>query len=665
MTFFLHLDELNSGINAAANALGTADESSAEQRRLELVATLNSMREFATNNLNSMLKAMGYNSIEELNNALQNYNHLNISLQQLLPAFSEPQISEVLVKAGIDKVNTSADYGLITSAVEDGLMRLFPELVTNGHIDTDFEQIILKKLQEPSVRDALITHVAGQLFGGIDISDNIVLDLMNGEISFGQAIPKIVSAINKNAHANQFTGINMKTLAPFRDFLQDYLKQTTQIFINEENYDSIIKLLEQSAKATQLNSEIIKKRIGRGGITISSKVKVKTDITDTGIQADLYLENIKANIDPSVFNLNSRRKDESIEAYVNRICQENPGIYEQLKQNIKDYYWRLIQQYLPIGFDSPISQNDFDEIIEKMTLLQGNNRGNIGWFFSQGGTKALGAGMFGEIAGMIYMKVLCPNLKSDLNWAGGVTDGAKPPADIILEHEGKKYGIQIKNYTSGSTLSADYGLLIKNIVDSAANNEKNRRDLMTTQAVHELGITEYEIEAIQNIIIAKTFNVPYEKIGDSFEQVPNVPVFMGAYNKIQETYLQATRYLAIISLIMHRVQYYETINRQVGASKFEDQVQNTLWLINGSMFVSSVQIFNELIEYIDTVANNFFSINASVHMNSDDVKKFGLDSGRITIVEYLNLNRKNLGTSALSALSAKITTNYKMSAFNP
>ena len=60
--------------------------------------------------------------------------------------------------------------------------------------------------------------------------------------------------------------------------------------------------------------------------------------------------------------------------------------------------------------------------------------GNIGWFFSQGTTKAGGAGMFGEIAGMIYLSLLCPNLQDNarLIWAGGVTDGAKPPADIIL-----------------------------------------------------------------------------------------------------------------------------------------------------------------------------------------------------------------------------------------
>jgi hypothetical protein len=76
---------------------------------------------------------------------------------------------------------------------------------------------------------------------------------------------------------------------------------------------------------------------------------------------------------------------------------------------------------------------------------------------------------------------------------------------------------------------------------------------MTLQATSELGITEAEIEAVQNIIIANTFNVPYKKIGDTFERVDSVPSFTNSREELNRTYQQATRYMALISVIMHRL----------------------------------------------------------------------------------------------------------------
>lgn len=46
--------------------------------------------------------------------------------------------------------------------------------------------------------------------------------------------------------------------------------------------------------------------------------------------------------------------------------------------------------------------------------------------------------------------------------------------------------------------------------------------------------------------------------------------------------------MALISVIMHRLQYSEEITRKVSATSEERQLQNTLWLINGNLFISSV-----------------------------------------------------------------------------
>ena len=438
---------------------------------------------------------------------------------------------------------------------------------------------------------------------------------------------------------------------------------------NFQNYldDNKYLILEQALKQaipSNFQREIISERIKRGGMTISTKNKTKTSSTNDGISIVSYIDKLQIKVNKDIFNLQARGK-KSIENYVNEVCDQYPEVRAQIIENIKQFYWNVIQSYIPITAENPISYEDFGNIIDEMTSKKS---GNIGWFFSQSSSKELGVGMFGEVASMIYMSVLCPKLRTGFTWAGGVTDGAKPPADVILEQAGAQYGIQVKNYTSGTTLSHDYGLTIKNIIDETAIQvSKEKTDLMTMQASYELeqfGITSEEIEAVQNIIIANTFNIPYRKQGNEFVAVNSVDGFSEARQHINAAYLQATKYMAIISLIMHRVQYYENINRKVNATSIEKQLQNTLWLINGQMFVSSVQIIQELINYIETEANKFFSISASIRISKDRAIN-GLKEGKMTIVEYLNYNARGLGQTALNAVSARIGTNYKMSAFNP
>ena len=81
MTFFLHVPELEAGMQEARQALGTVTEEDSERERARLVAMLDDMLSFAQTNLDSMLSLMGFSSIDELNEALRNYNNFNISLQ--------------------------------------------------------------------------------------------------------------------------------------------------------------------------------------------------------------------------------------------------------------------------------------------------------------------------------------------------------------------------------------------------------------------------------------------------------------------------------------------------------------------------------------------------------------------------------------------------------
>ena len=665
MTFFLHVPELEAGMQEAQQALGTVTEEDSERERARLVAMLDDMLSFAQTNLDSMLSLMGFSSIDELNEALRNYNNFNISLQQMFPAFSAPQLTEVLARSGIGTTTTAGvDYGLVVSALEDNVNKLYQKYMgdnlINGINATDLTKFINK--------DELAANIVAQLFGGVDLDAMGVVDFNTGRVNFDSFVSKLGNIINKAARERGASGTSAtRTLMPFyRDFLKPFIENVLNsnfdLFASNESYHELEKLLRQSQKAG-FNQEIIRERIRRGGVTVSTKFKTAASDSGDSLQVTSYIDAISVNIDPTIFSISARGK-ENIEPYVERICKEHPEVRRQLLDNIKRFYWNIITSYLPAGVSNPLIQDRFNQLIEEMGAPSPS--GNIGWFFSQGTTKAGGAGMFGEIAGMIYLSLLCPNLQDNarLIWAGGVTDGAKPPADIILGTALKQYGIQVKNYTSGSILSHDYALRIKNIVDEAAqNNSGNKMDLMTLQATSELGITEAEIEAVQNVIIANTFNIPYKKIGGQFEAVDSVPSFMGARAELSRTYQQATRYMALISVIMHRLQYSEEITRKVSATSEERQLQNTLWLINGNLFISSVQILNELKEYVINSVNRFFSISTSVRISGDKLPE-GINEGNFTIVEYFNYSAKGLGTTALSKVSARIGTNYKTSVFH-
>ena len=669
MTFFLHIPELQAGMAEAQKALGTVDEDSTDEVQAKLVAMLDAMLSFAEDNLASMLNIMGFSSIDELNAALRQYKDLNFSVQQLFPAFSAPQLTEMLARVGIGTNGTEVDYGLVISALEDNIKRMFPEFVEGEFLRSDIQDQLRAKLQDDSIADALIAEVAAQLFGGITLEGTGLIDLNNGTVNFSNIVSKLGNIINKAARLKGASGTSAsRTLMPFYSdlmmpFIQNIVDNQFDLFVNEHSYELLENVLKTSHGRRPFNREILTERIKRGGITVSTKVKNDVKVSGDTLSVVTYLDRLQLNLNRDIFNL-SNRGGKSIEVYVNDICKEYPEIRDQITQNIKDFYWDVIVSYMPPQINSPISRGEFNDIIDNMVSEQS---GNIGWFFSQGGTKALGAGMFGEVAGMIYMSVLCPKLKENarFSWAGGVTEGAKPPADIILGNALSQYGIQIKNYTSGSTLSHDYGLRIKNIVDDAAqnNNPNNKVDLMTLQATSELGITEAEIEAVQNVIIANTFNIPYRKIGDVFEAVGSVPQFAGARAELSATYQQAVRYMAVISVIMHRLQYAEEITRKVSATSEERQLQNTLWLVNGNLFISSVQILNELKEYVLNSVDRFFSISTSVRISGDKLPE-GIQEGNMTIVEYFNYSAKGLGTTALSKVSARIGTNYKTSAFN-
>ena len=685
MTFFLHIDSLQKGLNAAEPIISSNidPKSKLTQQQIKIINTLNDMKEFAERNLNELLSILGFESVESLNNALQNYNNLNLSLQQIFPAFSAPQMSEVFQRVGISKIGgEDADYGLIISAFEDSIKQKYSKYVQDQYFEEDIQGQLHEFLSDPNVQQEIGADMMARLFGGFSS--------LEGTISFEgsnfiQSMSKLTTQITKAAKERGVSGTTLRTLLPFyTKVLQPFFNkissnQKMNIFINNDSYGVLEDALKEITKNGDFNREIIKERIKRGGVTVSTKIKSNVKTSDNTMVVDSYIDSLKVGINPEIFNL-SDRKGQTIEEYVNNICKKNDAVRRQIIQNIKNFYWNIILSYMPITaknalLNAGFKKEDFDILIDNMVRKQG---GSIGWFFSQGMTKELGAGMFGEIASMIYMSLLCPNLVKNkgLDWAGGVIqNGAKPPADLIISQEMQSYGIQVKNYSSGSTLEHEYNLNFKNILDTIDEEQKiaNIGDsgFMQSQILYEfekIGITQAEIEQVQNIIIANTFNVPYRERNGKFElaSISEVPQFQAIRNQLSNLYNKATHYMALISLIMHRVQYAEIINRQVDVNKkiVENQLQNTLWLINGKLFVSSVQILDNLLKAVKNELQDFFDVTARVKYFEKEIDKDGKEkttSHNLTIVEFFNLNASEIGKTSLSKISATIGTKYRTS----
>lgn len=666
MRLYLSIDQLTAGMNEAKAVMRTDDEHIDESKE-KLIQKLNEMLEFAKTNLSGMLNFMGFNSIEELNNALKNYN--NINLQSMFSAFSAPRLSDVLSNYGIGNIGDVIDYNIILSALQDSLI---DNLQLDSILDqNEASQKIQNALQNSNVVEAIAFDTVSRLLGGVTFP-TLIIDVMKGALS---ARPDIITQLKKSARQKNITvSSDQHTIKPMLTYLREVLSEIAnghvQAIADEQGEKIFIQALERIANTQKLSHDILAKRIKRGGIQAKSNTTFTTSVNNDTISiTGKYEDIIVTNVDKSIFNIQNKKDNQSIEEYVNTICnmKGNEHIRDQITSNIKKFYWQIIQDYLPAGVDSAaIPQWELDSIIDNMTK---KNSGNLGWFFSQSTTKQGGAGMFGEIAGMIYVAILCPKLKANaqIEWAGGVTQGAKPPADIILNNrlQGTQYGIQVKNYTSGKTLSHAYSLDVEYMIDNVVERVKNSQDLMTSQAMSELKITKEEIEAVQNVLVANTFNIPYKHIGNHYESVTVNEAFSATRNELDATYEQALRYMTLISVIMHRLQYQEEVVRTVSANKSELQLQNTLWLINGELFVSSVQILQKLIEYATNALDQFFSVSVSVYLKGTKNNPLadGLKEGKMTIVDYFNYNTDALKRSALSSVNVKIGTNYNMAAF--
>ena len=79
------------------------------------------------------------------------------------------------------------------------------------------------------------------------------------------------------------------------------------IFINNDSYGVLEDALKEITKNGDFNREIIKERIKRGGVTVSTKIKSNVKTSDNTMVVDSYIDSLKVGINPEIFNLSDRK----------------------------------------------------------------------------------------------------------------------------------------------------------------------------------------------------------------------------------------------------------------------------------------------------------------------------------------------------------------------
>lgn len=236
-------------------------------------------------------------------------------------------------------------------------------------------------------------------------------------------------------------------------------------------------------------------------------------------------------------------------------------------------------------------------------------------------------GILGEIQGLYYLySILGDNQlqideKQLVQWIGGDTGfggGVKTGADLIVKiGEKTGYGIQIKNSMVENSETSFSDFIIKGSGDEFFKQ-------MSSFFPYDI------LVAIEDILTMKSFNIGYHYEGKtavkgllSEDKDERVSVYKTTYEEIQKLYNIVTKLIAIAATFIMRVQ---TLNGE------DYEQKNTLWLIGGTLAISSAQILENLIKQIKGELNNFKLLVNTTYSEGNNKSSF-------TIINYLNENR--------------------------
>lgn len=370
---------------------------------------------------------------------------------------------------------------------------------------------------------------------------------------------------------------------------------------------------------------------------------VKEKQKKEGSQVESEWDNIEKNYDDgTIMSMRLLLKQADVFSLLKMAKQDRDTLmkyYPDIVENVNKKVTKMIvdgssisgrnKKYLKMAIERVLAKNDL------AFWVAGNNKDMTG--------------ILGEIQALFYILALTKG-SQDASWIGGLGK-VNPHADVLLQTALGKVGIQVKNTTYERAEQEiefqSFGTKSRN-KHTAFWHDKTRnytRFFENTKgadaAYGALGLDSEMIDAIQQALIMKTFNVEYQwhtenQTGEKAVAEPN-PKWSSDRRVIEQYYEKVQKLMAAYSAAMMYMQTDDFV-------KDEDS-SNTLYIVAGTLVISTASILKQIITEIKGELHSFkFEARTS---------KEGEDK---TIVYYLNNKTKDLRKNR--TFDIKYTSSY-------
>ena len=325
----------------------------------------------------------------------------------------------------------------------------------------------------------------------------------------------------------------------------------------------------------------------------------------------------------------SQTKDPKTGASI--IDLKDANVFEDVKASLKK---RILDRAQQSNVDMEAFNSALNEVFSKMRMTD--------LFAGHNAPKNM-TGLLGEIQGLYFIKSIIKN-KEELNvsWNASVLNekDVKPHRDLIFSTLENQYGVQIKNSIEQVEKDITFQTFktgtAKEIINSSLFTEMPN----VFKTFSFTGDREV-LEAALNILAMREFNIMYQIINKKASAMYNEN-FVDTRNKIEEVAQMAEKAMLGFSAAMMFMQTSSNINL--------NQDSNSLYIIGGTLGISSASILSDIITQIEQEIKKF-NINTKT---SHTYKNNGKRTQNVgTIVDFFNAKKgRHLDSFSISFQSS-------------
>lgn len=271
-------------------------------------------------------------------------------------------------------------------------------------------------------------------------------------------------------------------------------------------------------------------------------------------------------------------------------------------------------------------------------VVDGTKGGSFNALFGATGTNL--TGVLGEIQALFYVMVITNENRGigASEWVGGINN---PHADLLIsdpaaaaENIIKNYGIQVKN--TASYLGAQKEIEFRSFNMSGWSDKNKKMNYLekyngffrfqnTDEALKnfdEMGLPPDLSEAIQTLLLMKTFNVEYRWVDGEPKRRYNEVFAPTRKEIVHYAYLCQQVMVAFITSMMY-----------MQVSNLSNQESNAIYIVAGTTAISAASIIEKIINEMETGLQSFqMSMRTSSSMSGND--------NQYTIIDVIKGNKE-------------------------